>query len=320
MGKIQLRNFEILLDSNKRTFELGENVMGKCVIALEGELQLSMIRMQLIGLAEVKWTENKGSGNHRRNRTFYESIPYLQMDYDFVRNTFNGMITKGIHEFPFCYELPKEGIPSTFDGYHGSVKYWIEAEIEKPLFSFNHKTKTEFEVEAPLVCDNLMLPLGVSSEKKIGFLWQKSGVINVDVNIDRHGYYPGELISVNCNIANKSAARISPRATLKQTQTFTAKGKHKIKETKYVRVEALPVEPGLTNVETLQVPIPANIQLSTDCPIISVTYDLHLTAEIPSALNLHVDLPVIITKQNVMNSSKAYSSEPANRDLLYVQI
>ncbi|CAG2163523.1 unnamed protein product [Oppiella nova] len=261
MGKIQLQNFEIVLDANKRTYELGDNVVGKCVIALEGELHLSMIRMQLIGLAEVKWTENKG------------------------------------------------GIPSSFVGHHGSVNYWIEAEIQKPLFSFNHKTKTELQVEAPLVCEDLMLPLSVSSEKKIGFLWHKSGVITVDVNIDRRGYYPGELIPVNCNIANKSAIRVNPRATLRQTQTFTAKGKHKkIKETKYVRVEGLPVEPGLTNVETLQVPIPANIHLSTECPIISVAYDLHLTVEIPSALNLHIDLPIIVTKESVMNNSKVYAT------------
>lgn len=51
----------------------------------------------------------------------------------------------------------KRGIPSSFSGFHGSVKYWIEAEIEKPMFSFNHKTRTEFEVEAPLICDNLMV-------------------------------------------------------------------------------------------------------------------------------------------------------------------
>jgi len=47
MGKIQLQRFEILLDANKRTFQSGDHVIGKCVIALEGELQLSMVSIYL---------------------------------------------------------------------------------------------------------------------------------------------------------------------------------------------------------------------------------------------------------------------------------
>ncbi len=38
-------------------------------------------------MAEVKWTENRGTGNQRRARTFKESVKYLGMDYDFVRNS-----------------------------------------------------------------------------------------------------------------------------------------------------------------------------------------------------------------------------------------
>ena len=62
-------------------------------------------------------------------------------------------------------------------------------------------------------------------------------------------------MAVNCNVTNKTSVRVTPRATLKQTQTFLAKGKQKIKETKYLRVEGSPVDPGLTNVEMIQVEI-----------------------------------------------------------------
>ena len=43
MGKIQLQRFEIILLGNKKIYQIGEEVNGKCVIALEGELQLSMV-------------------------------------------------------------------------------------------------------------------------------------------------------------------------------------------------------------------------------------------------------------------------------------
>jgi len=114
---------------------------------------------------------------------------------------------------------------------------------------------------------------------------------------------------------------VTPRATLKQTQTFMAKDKEKIKETKYLRIEGNAVEPGLTNVETLQVPIPANIQLSIESPIILVSYVVHITADIPSAMNLHIDLPIVITSESVLNKSSVYSGlKEYNTDMIYVQI
>ena len=33
--------------------------------------------------------------------------------------------------------------------------------------------------------------MSARNEKKIGFLWQKSGSITMDVNVDKRGYIPG---------------------------------------------------------------------------------------------------------------------------------
>ena len=120
------------------------------------------------------------------------------------------------------------------------------------------------------------MPLSATRERKLGFLWLKPGNITIDVNVDKRGYIPGqclivnsghkdyslfirfyvisgELIAVNSNITNKTSLRVTPRATLRQTQTFIAKGKQKSKQTKYLRVEGTPVDPGLTSVEVIQV-------------------------------------------------------------------
>lgn len=141
------------------------------------------------------------------------------------------------------------------------------------------------------------------------------------MHISSNACFLGELIPINCSITNKTTIRVTPRATLKQTQTFMAKGKQKVREIKYLRVEGSPVEPGLTSVETIMVPIPANIQLSIECPIIMVSYEVHITADIPSAMNLHLDLPIVITNEVVMNKSTVYSGyKESNSDMLYVQI
>jgi hypothetical protein len=41
------------------------------------------------------------------------------------------------------------GISTSFEGKHGSVRYWLKAEMDKP-WSFNHKTKKAFTVISPI--------------------------------------------------------------------------------------------------------------------------------------------------------------------------
>ncbi|CAG2171107.1 unnamed protein product, partial [Oppiella nova] len=184
-------------------------------------------------------------------------------------------------------------IPSSFTGIQGSVKYWIEAEIDKSssLFSPNHKTKAEFIVEAPIIVQNPMSPLKISG--------QKNNDIKMDAMITKRTFHPGELISCECVIVNKLSTSVRPRVTLKQTQTFSVRDNHNTKiqvTNKCVIIKGLLVGPGVTDMQTLLMPIPADIQLSIDCPIISVSYELHLTADIPLARDLHIDLPINITK------------------------
>ena len=41
------------------------------------------------------------------------------------------------------------GISTSFEGKHGSVRYWLKAEMDKP-WSFNLKTKKAFTVISPI--------------------------------------------------------------------------------------------------------------------------------------------------------------------------
>ena len=44
-----------------------------------------------------------------------------------------------------CYLSTCRGIATSFEGKHGSIRYWLKAEMDKP-WSFNHKTKKAFTV------------------------------------------------------------------------------------------------------------------------------------------------------------------------------
>ena len=46
-------------------------------------------------------------------------------------------------------KLVFRGIATSFEGKHGSIRYWLKVEMDKP-WSFNHKTKKAFTVISPI--------------------------------------------------------------------------------------------------------------------------------------------------------------------------
>jgi len=44
----------------------------------------------------------------------------------------NPVLSPGEHSFPFEFRLPEENLPSTFEGKHGYVKYWLKAILDRP--------------------------------------------------------------------------------------------------------------------------------------------------------------------------------------------
>ena len=48
-----------------------------------------------------------------------------------------------------CVCVSDRGISTSFEGKHGSVRYWLKAEMDKP-WSFNLKTKKAFTVISPI--------------------------------------------------------------------------------------------------------------------------------------------------------------------------
>jgi hypothetical protein len=51
------------------------------------------------------------------------------------------------------------GISTSFEGKHGSVRYWLKAEMDKP-WSFNLKTKKAFTVISPIDINKVEYQVG----------------------------------------------------------------------------------------------------------------------------------------------------------------
>jgi Arrestin (or S-antigen), N-terminal domain len=106
MGKIKLQEFVIQLEDPTKVYYPGDTINGKCVIALDdGEISLSDVTLQLIGVAKTDWAEFVGTGNHQRARLLEGKVEMVKKSH-----RFNGsdIITQGVHQLPFAFQLPSE--------------------------------------------------------------------------------------------------------------------------------------------------------------------------------------------------------------------
>ncbi|NWI21906.1 ARRD2 protein, partial [Crypturellus soui] len=136
----------------------------------------------------------------------------------------------GRHEFPFTFQLP-ETLATSFEGKHGSVRYWVKAKLHRPWATVK-KAKKEFTVIEPIDINTpaLLAPQAGAKEKFARAWYCNRGQVSVTAKIDRKGYTPGEVIPIFAEIDNGTSRSVVPKAAIIQTQTFVARGTRKQKK------------------------------------------------------------------------------------------
>ncbi|KAK6178697.1 hypothetical protein SNE40_011221 [Patella caerulea] len=299
MGK--LKCFEIILHDNKSVFHPGERVDGQVIVELKGDMKMRSLRIFMRGVAKVHWTESRSTGSRLGSYTEHYNA---EVEYFFKRQVLFGgeisdgrdTLTEGRHQLDFSFELPMGGISTSFEGKHGSVRYWLKAEMDKP-WSFNHKTKKAFTVISPIDINRSEYQTQVecSVEKTLCCWLCTSGPISITARTDRRGYCPGESIAISAEFDNHSSRTVIPYATLYQTQAFFASGKSRVRRTKFTVLTGLPVAPGTRGSWDSQLlKIPAVSPSIMNCCVMKVDYFVKVALHIPGAYNLRMHLPIVI--------------------------
>ncbi|XP_041371561.1 arrestin domain-containing protein 3-like [Gigantopelta aegis] len=299
MGK--LKCFEVVLNESKSVFHPGERVNGQVVVELKGDIKMRSLRIFMRGVAKVHWTESRSTGSRLGSYTEHYNA---EVEYFFKRQVLFGgeisdgrdTLTEGRHEFNFSFELPMGGISTSFEGKHGSIRYWLKAEMDKP-WSFNHKTKKAFTVISPTDINRpeYQTQVECSIEKTLCCWLCTSGPISITARTDRRGYCPGESIAISAEFDNHSSRTVIPYATLYQTQAFFANGKSRVRRTKFTVLTGLPVAPrtrGSWDSQLLK--IPAVSPSIMNCCVMKVDYFVKVAVHIPGAYNLTMHLPIVI--------------------------
>ncbi|XP_061872591.1 arrestin domain-containing protein 3-like isoform X4 [Colius striatus] len=300
LGKVKsfTISFDCLSDSNIPVYSSGDTVSGKVSLEVTGEIRVKSLKIHARGHAKVHWTESRNAGsNTAYTQNYAEEVEYFnhkdvllghERDGD---NSEEGLHTihSGRHEYAFSFELPQIPLATSFEGRHGSVRYWVKAELHRPWL-LPVKLKKEFTVfeHIDINTPSLLSPQAGTKEKTLCCWLCTSGPISLSAKIERKGYTPGESIQIFAEIENCSSRMVVPKATIYQTQAFYAKGKMKEVKQLVANLRGESLSSGKTetwNGKQLKI---------LDCSIIRVEYSLMVYVDIPGAMDLFLNLPLVI--------------------------
>ncbi|XP_046913991.1 arrestin domain-containing protein 3 isoform X4 [Dermatophagoides farinae] len=288
---------KIILEHND-IYLPGQYIRGAIVFNSVGEIPINECSVNLVCMAEVGWTDNPGIKDE--GRSFH--IKHKLMDVPFELSGNNGAESYyqlGHHEIPFEFYLPDNmNLPSSYQSRFGSIVYYIDVKMGEKI------KRRDILVEIPIQ-KNLWLSVGGTSEKDFGVLSFASGRITMQATLRKKGYFRGEDLIVDYVIDNCSTATVKPRVTLFQTQIYMTGERHKTVEsslTEAVEGDEIGAHT-LVDDGNLTVAIPVDIPLSIKSEYITLKYFLHLTLDIPLAIDIHINLPLTITTRAAMENT-----------------
>jgi len=302
MESKHVTNMEIYLDNESKHYVVGDRVTGSLKFASTGGVLASGVRISLVCMGEANWTEHvplaNGALMYHNNRKF------LDVPFDMNKNAHEKTLDRGVHTFPFDIKIPDDGLPSSFENSHAWIHYNVEAAIDEPDSDEVNTIETRITVDSPM-SHNLKIFVGGHADKTLSvFPNMGSGSIAFHTSLSRKGYLPGETIEVHCYVANKSTVEVTPRATLYQTLIYQCGECHKaVDRVLTEHIIGNKMASNANNTDIIHVPIPKSASLSIKTDVISVKYVVHVTLDIPHAVDLHINLPIIVTTQSALDSN-----------------
>ncbi|XP_054506259.2 arrestin domain-containing protein 2 isoform X2 [Agelaius phoeniceus] len=274
----------------------GELLQGRVQLELRGAMRVRALEVCARGLATVHWLESHSIGLNIVYRDYTACQTFLYRRRQLIHDNGEATVLQaGKHEFPFTFQLP-ETLATSFEGKHGSVRYWVKAKLHRP-WSTVKKAKKEFTVIEPIDINTpaLLAPQAGAKEKLARAWYCNRGQVSVTAKIDRKGYTPGEVIPIFAEIDNCTSRGVVPKAAIIQTQTFIARGTKKQKKSVVTSITGDPIPAGKREVwhgRVLKIPPvgPSILQ----CRIIQVEYSLKVCVDIPGTSKLLLELPLVI--------------------------
>uniref|UniRef100_A0A8C1CRD1 Zgc:110353 n=1 Tax=Cyprinus carpio carpio TaxID=630221 RepID=A0A8C1CRD1_CYPCA len=270
-----IRNFAIEYDAlnDRNTFSNGDTLAGRVIMEVSKETKIKALTVKVKGKADVSWTESHGD----QSVTYWDKEKYFSQTQSVLPEVNrNGSVTlvAGRHVFPFAFQLPYQGPPSSFKGAHGKIHYRLLANLSRSMHAASKaEAKFTFVARADYDQSTLMAPQHGSKDKNVIFF--ASGNISMNIFLPKTGYQQGERLVVNGEIVNSSTRTIVPKYIIYQKQSFFAGGHRAVHTTQILKEKGEPLvsstRENLSKVLALPTEISTTIQ---NCRILKVEYRL----------------------------------------------
>uniref|UniRef100_A0A8C1TDB5 Zgc:110353 n=1 Tax=Cyprinus carpio TaxID=7962 RepID=A0A8C1TDB5_CYPCA len=288
-------NFAIEYDAlnDRNTFSNGDTLAGRVIMEVSKETKIKALTVKVKGKADVSWTETQGEDSVTywdKEKYFSQTLPVLPED-----NADGSIIlVAGRHALPFAFQLPYQGLPSSFKGAHGKIHYRLSAKLSRSMRATSKaEAKFTFVARADYDRSTLMALQHGSKDKDVIFF--ASGNISMNIFLPKTGYQQGERLVVNGEIVNSSTRKIVPKYIIYQKQSFFAGGQRAVHTTQILKDKGEPLasstRQNLSKVLVLPTEISTTIQ---NCRILKVEYRLKVILDVSFTKNPVIKLPLII--------------------------
>ncbi|CCD62936.1 Arrestin C-terminal-like domain-containing protein [Caenorhabditis elegans] len=215
MPKTEL--LQVIFDQPDEVFLPGQPISGRVVLTTKKKLSARAVNIKIVGLAHTSWKNYENSCKlsfHRivsyRPHGVYYSANVKYLDYTQLLWTCGEgpkELNAGEYAWPFSYTLPLN-IPPSFEGKYGYLRYTVKVEVDRPWRV--DKAKKMCITVSPLLDLNViphsLTPINTQASENLGCCCFKNGFLEMNVNIPKTGFVPGETVPLNIHLINHSSS------------------------------------------------------------------------------------------------------------------
>jgi hypothetical protein len=206
-------------------------------------------------------------------------------------------VEPGNYEYDFSFILP-EDCPGDYEsGGSSRIRYEIVAYVDIP-FALDFSEKKTISVYE---CFDLPEEKSVEAENSKTFLLDSANPLSVKLTVDSNLFYPGDIVTGSIEVENKSSKSITAITVgLNKKVDMRAHGS----TTSYSSVT------NLMTFENPSIPLcgPATFNFECKIPedvyctlvkskILKVDYSIHVNVDVPWAVDLEVQVPIMILEE-----------------------
>ncbi|XP_077989261.1 arrestin domain-containing protein 17-like [Glandiceps talaboti] len=316
-----IKEFNILFDNKSQVYEVSGVVSGIVCMTLSKELKLKDIEVWLTGNAKTEW------GEKLTRYLDEENLIDLRLDLlhtgDPTAGASHSNLSAGVHVFPFRFELPSSGLPCSFEGRHGYVRYLTKCTVHRfdgshvsiqngiTILGEHGDTERNPDLQIPMERNAILKFSGCVN----------SSNITLAVGINRCFHTPGEPIVVKLNLENNSSSKVRCiQMLLMQNVQFTARkgGRGKVRKKTSLRqvkcISSNGCKAHSTTVwqnEYITIP-PVPPTALPGCTIINVAYHLWIKAFVGRSGSefLDVSFPIKVGTLRRIREERSDSAPP----------